>query len=353
MTCIRIVYTNTPLQNQGTKKVSDSIVRDIRPEREILEPTHLFSGFANLAELHGFQHDTASKFLHGVQLIHEPVEEQPGPQSDVPNGQGGLSSDRSEDPEFQTLIRSSAFRDIVSDLRQHGERPLDAVTRLLQDNRVLAIGEHHNPDSATRRFGGSPEFIAALRAGNVTHFAIEDYGSPELKNAIAEFNRTGDLEALKSHYPSNVQEHSEYFAMLRNLQAAGIQIVGVDSNVEQTPDPYDTRRNFIMADNIQTILNNPGNRVVFWVGAAHLTGENSVTNILRQRGVSIATIQGVDPVDRSGFSAYPLAEVTRHLDSDRTALSTRSSDALRRFPVSHLRREAHPTGEFDYVFFFR
>lgn len=204
-----------------------------------------------------------------------------------------------------------------------------------------------------RRFGGSPEFIAALRAGNVTHFAVEDYGSPELKAAIAEFNRTGDIDALKSQFPAQAQEHAEYFTMLQRIRAAGIQIVGVDSNVEQTPDFRDPVRNNIMADNIQSILANPSNRVVFWVGSAHLAGENSVTSILRNRGISVAAIQGVDPVDRSGFGAYPLAEATRHLDRDATALSTRLSPALRRFPSSHIAREAQPTGEFDYVFFFR
>lgn len=144
------------------------------------------------------------------------------------------------------------------EIRTNNLEPEEVVPALMRDVRVLGLGETHYPDNPQREFG--TKMMPELAKNGATHLAIEvdSYKQPILD----EFMKTGQLD-IKELPP--LLRDPEFMKMLSSARASGMKIVAVDDHSERS------NRDEEMARNIENILEqNQKNKVVFWVGSAHL-----------------------------------------------------------------------------------
>ncbi|MBX9668433.1 MAG: hypothetical protein K2X93_12480 [Candidatus Obscuribacterales bacterium] len=168
-----------------------------------------------------------------------------------------LSRLRREDVD-QGAVRTR-LESVRSEINQHGIDPGDAIVDAMRRNRVLVFGEHHSPDNPPRQL--LLDNMRRLREAGATHVAIE--ASVSLQEHIDAFNNWASID--RDRLPRLLRTDS-YVATLEAARRAGLRIVAVDRN--RTPDDY-ALRDAHMADRIGSILENPENKVVFWVGSRH------------------------------------------------------------------------------------
>lgn len=272
--------------------------------------------------------------------------------------QSGSSNDGRLDKPFVDFINRPDFQRQLREINTYSQSPFaqkpeNIAIRATQNSDVVAFGESHVGENPFREFGAN--ILKSLKNNGATHFAIEAVGIPGIKDAIAEFNRTGDIEKLKSAYPPQAQEQSDYFKLLKSARDAGLEIVVADK-----PDAENrsTDRDKSMADTIKKILDTPRadggkNKVIFWVGSDHLQGTpDSAAGFLRNAGVNLTTIKGLVPEDRKGFYPSPLAEATEHIDRT-TALDSKRFPWLKDIPLNFgvFDRDRRQS-EFDHIFLF-
>lgn len=176
---------------------------------------------------------------------------------------------------------------VKMEINEKGRDPAAMVSDLMKNNRVVGLGEMHLGDNPMRRFG--KEVIPQLKAAGATHLAIEV--SDSLQPVIDKFMKTGQLD--ESKLPPGLR-HEEYIDILKAARNAGLKIACVDDY------RLSRRRDEFMADKINNILSeNKDNKVIFWVGASHLStrGDNkaarSAADYIREKH-SIATVEGSD-----------------------------------------------------------
>jgi hypothetical protein len=217
---------------------------------------------------------------------------------------------------------------IRQEIRTKGQDPEDVVPDLMRHNRVLAIGETHwNPEDPQRAFGA--RIMRGLIESGATHLAVEM--DKQYQPLLDEFMRTGQLDLRR--IPPGLADQG-YLAILQAARAASLElgkpfrIVAVDSK-EREQTGRGPNRDQAMASEIGRILDaDRNNRVVFWVGSAHLnkitdpnsrTTYQSASEILRQR-YSIATIKDQGPNQHSA----PLSQLTQDITRP-TIISTRTA----------------------------
>ncbi len=187
---------------------------------------------------------------------------------------------------------------IRREINQYGTDPADAIVDAMRRNRVLVFGEHHSPDNPPRQLLMSS--FRRLREAGATHVAIE--ASVSLQEHLDQFNNGADIE--RNRLPRLLRTDS-YVATLEAARTAGLRIVAVDRN--RTPDDY-ALRDAHMADSISRILENPDNKVVFWVGSRHgreglHPGEGAIeraASLLRRR-FPVCSVLDQDGSTMSGF----------------------------------------------------
>jgi hypothetical protein len=224
--------------------------------------------------------------------------------------QDGLTAD-----EFQQLQR------MESDVSTYGKQPTAELTQLIRDNQVVGIGDGHGPNEPQQI--NARDYLQALKNGGATHLVIE--APPSCKEMLDEFNRSGNLD--ESKLP--ILSQSSYFvAMLKAAHAAGLTVVAGDSEHGTNSDQPD--RNPTMASTIENILNQPGqnpqhpNKVVFWVGQAHLRDYHkaqtsqytTAAEILRSDHIKLATVA------YQKSDSYSLAARAASVVSEPTMIST-------------------------------
>jgi uncharacterized protein YbaP (TraB family) len=125
----------------------------------------------------------------------------------------------------------------------------------------MTVSGFETPDEQIRMLAGFPE------AGQLAYLrrSLEEFGAAQTEvDRLVEAWASGDVEKIRS--------------------------VAVDP-MRDTPVLYDTllvRRNTNWANQIETLLEGSGT-VFIAVGALHLAGDDSVQQILRSRGVEVAT----------------------------------------------------------------
>lgn len=171
--------------------------------------------------------------------------------------------DKLPDPLPYDLSRiPGATREVLEkvrdEVRTNNLEPEKVVPSLMKDVRVLGLGESHFSDNPQRQFG--TKMIPELAKNGATHLAIEVDSNKQ--PIFDEFMKTGKLNILE--LPALLQD-SEFVKMLNAARDAGMKIVAVDDHTDSG------KRDQAMAKNIEKVLDqNPDNKVVFWVGAAHL-----------------------------------------------------------------------------------
>lgn len=270
----------------------------------------------------------------------------------------GTSNDGRQDKPFIDFVSSPDFQRQLREIKNYSQspnaqKPEDVAIRAIQNSDVIAFGESHVSENPFREFGAN--ILKSLKDNGATHFAIEAVGIPEIKDAIAEFNKSGDLEKLKSVYPEAAQEQTDYFKLLKAAHNAGLEIVVADK-----PDGENrsNERDRAMADTIKNILDTPRadgskNKVIFWVGSDHLQGTpDSAAGLLRSKGVNLTTIHGISPDDRHGVYPSPLADATEAIDRP-TVLDSKRFPWLKNTPLNFgVFDRDRRMSEFNHIFLF-
>lgn len=250
-------------------------------------------------------------------------------------------------PEFQKLKSSEDYRRILEDIGNPHliENPHEVFARLMKEHRVLAFGEDHK-NQETREFIN--EKINDLKRNGFTHLAIEAHGARGLRDAISKFN-SGEIsiEQLREDFGKREGQDDPYFKMLQSAKEAGLQIVGVDAEPSETSYDKDVARDERMASEIQKLLVNPDNKLIFLAGAAHLSVPDRAGDILKKAGVDFKTILVAKP-DLTNNN--PFLESAGDVVQP-TAIEVRKSPSLSRFPSSKP-LEVQTFERFDYLFLF-
>lgn len=208
--------------------------------------------------------------------------------------------------------REEEARPYKEEVEQHGKPPVEVLTEAMQSNDVLMIGEKHLERSSHRE--GMTPLIDDLKNAGATHFVVE------MEPAQLEaYLKDGNME----HLPAGLR-HQDYVDLLKEVQNQGLNIVAANSSgTEQERDNH-------MASTVSNILDlDPGNKVVFWVGQMHgadtSSGANlSAANLLRDKGISVATVMEQSP------AASGLDSLTRYAKVDKpTAIKTKDSPKIR------------------------
>lgn len=183
--------------------------------------------------------------------------------------------------------RYKALDNIRKEVGAVGENPADALANALRKSRVVMVGEYHVQDSIHRELGA--ELMPELKKAGMTHLAIEH--SSDFTGKIFDAAGKLDTESLPE-----LLRHREFFKLLEAAQREGIEVVPVDGSYNASRDLF--YRNMQMDKNIATILENPKNKVLFWVGNKHLqmtdaTGAGAqVAQLLRERNIPVTTFYG-------------------------------------------------------------
>ena len=183
--------------------------------------------------------------------------------------------------------RSKLIENLRKEVNLSGEDPLEALTAALKRGRAVMVGEYHVSDSINRALGA--KLMPQLKEAGLTHLAIEH--SSDFAGKIFDANGKLDIDSLPA-----LLRHHEFYDLLNSANKAGIEIVPVDSALEAARDL--ASRNVHMDQKIADILENPDNKVLYWVGNRHLqmldtTGEGpQVAKLLRDRGIALTTFYG-------------------------------------------------------------
>lgn len=146
---------------------------------------------------------------------------------------------------------------IRDEIRTNNLDPEKVLPSLMKDVRVLGLGETHDWDNPQRQFG--TKMMPELAKNGATHLAIEV--DSDKQPIFDEFMKTGKLDM--KDLPALLQDE-EFVKMLNAARENGMKIVAVDDHSHR-------HRDQAMAANIGKVLDqNPENKVVFWVGSAHL-----------------------------------------------------------------------------------
>jgi hypothetical protein len=253
----------------------------------------------------------------------------------------------------------------LSEINQYGAEPALTARTLMEKNRVLAMGETHESPNPQRELG--TEIMPDLKKAGATHLAIE---APErIQPALDEYMRTGKLDAKE--LPPLLRD-KDYLDMLEAARKSGMKIVAVDANQkyversslsankdEQFELSYrhehkpSVNRDKYMADNVGKILQeNPNNKVVFWVGSAHLNhfeGPNHKTaGDLLKENYATATVKPLYGSSRN-LGIYPLAELTSELKRP-VAIPTRNATTVGDLKTSAYSLFSEHERNWDYIF---
>lgn len=172
----------------------------------------------------------------------------------------------------------------IDEIKNNAEDPNKFVNDAMKKNRVLMLGENHDPKSPMRDFGASA--MKGLKESGATHLALE-----MTQKQLDEYNRTGKLSAL----PEGLQTES-YAKMIAEAKKAGLKVVGVDNGTGDVDNTAAQERDNHMARKIDDILKaDKNNKVVFWVGAMHGAttkdqGPKSAADLLREKNHSVSTV---------------------------------------------------------------
>lgn len=183
--------------------------------------------------------------------------------------------------------RRRLLENLRSEVANEGQDPLKALTDALAKSRVLMVGEYHVPNSAHRDFGAS--VMPELKKTGLTHLAIEH--SSDSQGKVFKPDGSVDTAAL----PEQLQ-NVEFYNLLRAAKKEGIEVVPID--VPETASRDLAFRNRHMDQEIMNILENPANKVLYWVGNYHLRmidplGEGpQVAKLLRDRNIPLTTFYG-------------------------------------------------------------
>jgi len=264
----------------------------------------------------------------------------------------------------QMHIPEQTAHEVLSEINRFGQDPESTLKALMQNNRVLAIGESHQSPNPQRDLGA--QAMADLKAAGATHLAIE--APMYVQPALDEYMRTGRLDPKV--LPPLLRDE-DYMNMLEAARKNGLKIVAVDANQkygeasdggrnggprEQRESGPPLNRDRIMADNVSKILDqDPNNKVVFWVGSQHLNrSENpnfkTAADYLKEK-TGTATAAPIYPNDR-GAAIWPLPEITTHLQRP-VAVPTDKAKTLGSLPESTY-NDINPEfmRDWDYVFIY-
>lgn len=208
--------------------------------------------------------------------------------------------------------REEEARPFKEEVEQHGKPPVEVLREAMQENDVLIMGEKHIEESPHRE--GMTPLVDDLKEAGATHFVVE-----MTDEQLEGYLKDGNME----HLPPGLR-HQDYVDLLKKVQDEGLEIVPANSSgTEQERDNH-------MASVISNILEkDPGNKVVFWVGQMHgantSSGANlSTANLLRNKGVSTATVMEQSP------SASAMDTLTRYAEVDRpTAIRTKDTPNIK------------------------
>ncbi len=196
---------------------------------------------------------------------------------------------QTEQPPAEAKSKWDIQRELTASIRaeveSHGENPGMALVSALKRDRLVMVGEYHVMDSEHRNMAA--RLLPQLKKeGGLTHLAIEH--TTPFKGRIYKPDGSVDVNSLPV-----LLQHYEYIRMLEVAKKEGIQVVPIDGTKADL-----LSRNKTMAKELQGLLKNPDNNVLFWVGNRHLhmvdaTAEGpQVAKILRDRGVPLTTFYG-------------------------------------------------------------
>lgn len=172
----------------------------------------------------------------------------------------------------------------IDEIKNNSQEPNKFVNDAMKQNRVLMLGENHDPKSPMREFGAGA--MKGLKDSGATHLALE-----MTQKQLDEFNRTRKMEAL----PEGLRTQS-YVKMMDEAKKAGLKVVGVDNGTGDVDNNAAQERDNHMARKIDDILKaDKNNKVVFWVGAMHGAttkeqGPKSAADLLREKHHSVSAV---------------------------------------------------------------
>lgn len=245
---------------------------------------------------------------------------------------------------------------IIKEINRHGQKPAEALFEIMAQNRVLGIGEIHLSPNSQRNLGS--EIMSGLKKAGATHFAIE--APAFIQPYLDRFTETGELNILA--LPPALRSN-DFINILKAARDAGLKITAVDANerydeengIKPPADAvnrhYPLNRDREMADNIADILRTPENKVIFWVGNAHLqrqldtTQRRSTADYLREN-FSVATVRPIIASER-GINYFPLAELTAPINQA-VLVPTNSTRRLGEMPWTRSSLPVHGKS-WDYI----
>lgn len=267
-------------------------------------------------------------------------------QLDAATGDGKFIAEEVSDKLLKKLeemkIPKETAENVLREINQFGQDPQEVLQNLMKKNRVLAIGESHQSPNPQRDL--VTQSMADLKTAGATHLAIE--APMRIQPALDEFMRTGKLDPKE--LPPLLRD-ADFMKMLEAARTNGLKIVSVDRDGRyqegtENPDrpqsgdnePY-VDRDKLMSENIGQILDaDPKNKVVFFVGSAHLdrndpSRHQSAADNLRAK-YDTATIKPIYENFR-GLPIYPLPEITDGLKGP-VAVNTSQAKTLGSLPES-------------------
>lgn len=245
---------------------------------------------------------------------------------------------------------------ILREINRHGQKPAEALFEIMAQNRVLGIGETHVSPNSQRNLGA--EIMRGLKRAGATHFAIE--APAFIQPYLDRFVETGELNV--SALPPALRS-DDFIKILKAARDAGLKITAVDANekydeengitlpANATNRHYPLNRDREMADNIADILKSPDNKVIFWVGNAHLQRQidsaqrRSTADYLREN-FSVATVRPIIASER-GINYFPLAELTAPINQA-VLVPTNSTRHLQEMPWTRSSIPVHGKS-WDYI----
>ncbi|HEY9717828.1 MAG TPA: hypothetical protein V6C69_10190 [Trichormus sp.] len=199
------------------------------------------------------------------------------------------------------------LEEVRSEINQCGEDPKAAIPKLLEQNRILILGETHLTPNPMRDFGAS--IMEQLHKSGAKYLAVEI--DSRAQPVLDEFMRTGKLtEELRNTLDKYAPDlnNSDYIAMLTAARKAGMKIEAVDKPRDPPPHtepgqpmPFSVvkqneGRDDYMAQHIELLMHNdPSAKVVFWVGNMHGKNTNDFVAQQLKREYPTATVASEIP----------------------------------------------------------
>lgn len=239
----------------------------------------------------------------------------------------------------------NSLEKVKNEIASSGEKPGDAIADALRRSRVVMVGEFHIEDSIHRELGA--KIMPQLKEAGLTHLAIEH--SSDFQGKIFTPEGRVDMNSLPP-----LLQHSEFEQLLSAAKRNGIEVVPVDAHMSA---PRDLElRNQLMDKNISSILKNPENKVLYWVGNYHLqtidpgTDGAQVVQLLRNKGVPVTTFFGQHD---NFYREVPLRNY--YAPDSAVAIPTSKTPVLGELNWLHPDQNGygvHKYSEFDYLLFY-